>query len=355
MVTEDLLNQIQKGREGKNWGLTMGLPKLERYVDGVAQGTYTLLFSGSGIGKTSLAVYSYMYRPIMDNLQDLSKLEILYISLEMKPAILLAKLLSTYIFETYNRQISFKEMLSKTRGKLLSDEDYELIKKSTDWLQKVESVLTIYDKVLNETEFYKLLKGVADKNGTFTESENRLIYTPNDPDKVILVVIDHLALCTPRTGNTLKNEMDAISKIAVKFRNRCNFSTLMIMQANRESNNIERRKLELLEPQRSDVKDSSSMEADSDIMLSIFNPYREKLNTYRGYDIRQIKQYFRSIILLKNRYGDGDISIGCNYFGNCNVWRELPRSEEITDYEKYTHLEDTKVEDTKVENFNITM
>ena len=90
-------------------------------------------------------------------------------------------------------------------------------------------------------------------------------------------------------------------------------------------------------------------------MLSIFNPYREKLNTYRGYDIRQIKQYFRSIILLKNRYGDGDISIGCNYFGNCNVWRELPRSEEITDYEKYTHLEDTKVEDTKVENFNITM
>lgn len=273
--------------------------------------------------KTSLALYAYVYRPIMDNIDNLDKFSILYISLEMKPEILMAKLLSTYIFETYKKEISYKEMLSKTRNTILNDEDYNLIKKSIPWMQKVESVLHIYDKALNGSTFFELLSRLANENGEFYEDEGRKYYTPNDPDKVILVVIDHLALSTPSQGNSLKMEMDTISKIAVKFRNRCNFSFLVIMQANREASNVERRKLELSEPQRSDVKDSSCMEADSDIMIAVFNPFREKLLSYRGYDIRVLRHYFRSIILLKNRYGDGDISIGCNFFGKCNLWKEF--------------------------------
>lgn len=68
------------------------------------------------------------------------------------------------------------------------------------------------------------MKDLADKNGKFYEEQNRKFYTPDNPDKVVLVVIDHLALSQPQTGNSLKNEMDAISKVAVQFRNRCNFS-----------------------------------------------------------------------------------------------------------------------------------
>lgn len=338
MILDNLLSQIDKGREGKNWGLPMGLPKLEQYVDGVSQGTYTLLFSGSGVGKTSLALYSYIYRPIMDNLNNSDQFHIFYISLEMKAEVLLAKLLSTYIFETYGKEISYKEMLSKTRNTILSDEDYDLIKRSIPWMKKIESMLTIWDKSLNSSSFFKLMKDLADKNGTFYEEQNRKYYTPNNPDKVILVVIDHLALVQNQVGNSLKNEMDAISKVAVQFRNRCNFSFLMIMQANRESANVERRKLELVEPQRQDVKDSSCMEADSDIMIAVFNPFREKLTSYRGYNIKALKANFRSIILLKNRYGDGDISIGCNFFGKCNLWKELPRADQIQDYEKFTDI-----------------
>lgn len=338
MITENLIAQIDKGLEGKNWGLSMGMPKLEQYVDGVSQSTYTLLFSGSGVGKTSFALYAYIYRPIMDNLDNLENLKIIYISLEMKPEVLMAKLLSTYIFETYGKEISYKEMLSKTRNKLLSEEDYELIKKSVPWMRTVESVLTIYDKSLNAKTFYDLLKEEADREGTFQNEGKRAIYTPKNQDRVTLVVIDHLALSQPQTGHTLKNEMDAISKVAVQFRNRCAFSFLMIMQANREAANVERRKLELVEPQRNDVKDSANMEADSDVMLAVFNPFREKLNSYRGYNIKLLQANFRSIILLKNRYGDGDVVIGCNFFGKCNLWKELPKGEDIIDYELFTDV-----------------
>ena len=255
MITENLLAQIDKGRQGKNWGLPMGMPKLEQYIDGLSQSTYTLLFSSSGTGKTSFALYSYIYRPIMANLDNLDCLSIVYFSLEMKPEVLLAKLLSTYILETYNKEISYKQMLSKTRDTVLSDEDYQIIVECTPWMKKVESVLTIIDKSLNATTFFKELGRIASENGTFTELEGRKLYAPNNPDKITLIIIDHLALCTPVPGNSLKKEMDDISKVAVQFRNRCGFSFLMIMQANRDSVSVERRKLELLEPQRGDIKD----------------------------------------------------------------------------------------------------
>lgn len=50
MISESLLHQIETGREGTNWGYSMGLPKLEEVVDGVTQGTYTLVFSPTGTG-----------------------------------------------------------------------------------------------------------------------------------------------------------------------------------------------------------------------------------------------------------------------------------------------------------------
>ena len=51
MSYKSLLSEIQKGREGRSHGIRIGLPKLEELTDGLTQGTYTLIFAGSGIGK----------------------------------------------------------------------------------------------------------------------------------------------------------------------------------------------------------------------------------------------------------------------------------------------------------------
>ena len=51
MITESLLRQIEIGRSGKQWGYSMGLPKLEEIIDGVSKGVYTLVFSPTGSGR----------------------------------------------------------------------------------------------------------------------------------------------------------------------------------------------------------------------------------------------------------------------------------------------------------------
>ena len=64
---------------------------------------------------------------------------------------------------------------------------------------------------------------------------------------------------------------------------------------------------------------------------------------------------------LKNRFGSADKNVGVNFFGSIGLWRELPKPEEINDYEPYTKLiynkinkqEDVKTEDKLTYNFTL--
>ena len=48
-----------------------------------------------------------------------------------------------------------------------------------------------------------------------------------------------------------------------------------------------------------------------------------------------MEQKFISAILLKTRFGTSDIAVGLGFYGDCSIYKELPLSTEITDYEKY--------------------
>lgn len=67
---------------------------------------------------------------------------------------------------------------------------------------------------------------LLEDNGNFIDVDEgkRKVYIPNDPDLLIMGVVDHLALCSPKPGETKKSEMDAISAYAVNLRERCGVS-----------------------------------------------------------------------------------------------------------------------------------
>lgn len=360
MITEALIQQIKKGREGKNQGLPTGLPKLESVIDGVMPETYTLVMSGSGIGKTSIALYSFIYQPLKHALET-GKFRVIYYSLEMSAEILFAKLLSIYIFDTYGVELSAKEILSRKKGFTMTDGEYELIEKCIPWLEQIEKYITIFDKGLNATILYSTLMTELEKYGSFKEEENKKIYTPNDPDVITIVVIDHMSLIRPESGHTLKQEMDLVSSYLVTLRNRCKISPLVIMQTNREAASMERRREGLSNMTINDAKDSGGPSQDSEVMIGLFNPNRERLNTYRGYDIRQLGNNFRVITVIKNRYGESDIEIPCSFYGRCGIFSELPKPEEIYDYSKYENPDWLKQkdehvnEDSNSNNLNFTL
>lgn len=257
MIFESFMRLVDAGREGRNQGISMGLPKLESIIDGVTRETNTLIFSNSGSGKTSLALYGYIYKPLCEHLDD-DKFKVIYFSLEMTGEMLMAKLLATHIFFKYGIELSVKELLSRKKDYRLSDDLYKIVQDEQEWMQKIEKHLFIYDKQVNADTIYAITMKQLEKYGKFSETENKHVYTPYDPDRIILAVVDHVGLLTAK-GRSLKEEIDLTSKYAVSIRNRTGMSWLFIQQANRDQGNIERFKANKSAFTLNDTKDSGNI------------------------------------------------------------------------------------------------
>lgn len=270
-----LFKAIDNGREGLNKGISTGIPKLDSYIGGIQKGVYTLIFGGSGDGKSLLALYSYIYRPLKDNPDK--KITLVYFSLELSEIALLSKLMSLYIYEEYNVVLSYKDIMSWETT--LSDEYYDLVKNARGWLESISDKFIIYDKTLNRNTFYKTVLGIVEQHGSFEESEDgrRKIYKTNDPEHLILCVIDHIALALPINGASKKEEIDAISQYAVTLRERCQVSFLILQQSNRNSSDITRRKMEMQTPESQDLKDSGCTYNDIPYFIKLYQNYLDIL------------------------------------------------------------------------------
>lgn len=332
-----LYHSVDQGRLGLNIGLPMGLPKVEAVVDGVQRKTYSLIFGTTGSGKTTFALYAYLYRPLMECMGT-DKFKTIYYSLEMTGEILLAKLMSLFIYENYGVELSYKQIMS--RQEILSEENYQIVLECRAWLEEVSKHIIIYDKGLNADIMYAHLIKYAKANGQFFESENNTLYVPNVENQITNVIIDHIGLLRRANGRDKKSEIDLASNYLITLRNKCGFSPVVLMQTNRTSSSMDRRNAEMQELQLSDIKDSGGPSEDSEVVLGIFNPFREKMSRYKGYNIRELKDKFRAVQILKSRLGEADKSIGVNFFGSIGYWRDMPKADEIaeSEYHLYTSL-----------------
>jgi len=333
-VTESLFKEIDLGREGRLQGYSMGLPKIESIMDGVTRRTMTILASGTGQGKSSFILYAYVYRPLMEHIDD-DNFYVSYFSLEMPATVIFGKLLSTYIFEKYHKRLSITEILSRKKGYILNDENYEIVKDCTEWLNKIEKKIHIYDKSLNADKLYAILMKKLEEFGKFEETESRKIYKPHNPDLLYEVVIDHVGLLRPSNGHNKKGEIDTTVAYLVTLRNMCGISPTLIQQINREQSNIERFKAGRTGIQLSDLKETGDTTDAAEVVIALYGPNRDKLNTYRGYDVKTLGDHIRMVQILKTRFGSADIEVAVNYHGDVNEWYELPLPNEIYDYEKY--------------------
>lgn len=352
-ITESLLKEIDIGREGRNSGYSMGLPKLESVIDGVTKQTYTVVFSNSGSGKSTEVLFSYVYKPLQDHLDD-NNYKVWLASLEMNPDMVFGKLLTMYIFEKYHIEVSVKDLLSRRKGKIISDELYNIVQECIPWMKKMEEHIVVYDKALNAKVLYSLLLKELEKLGSFEETEHRKVYIPNNPDLIYTVIVDHISLCRPSEGHTLKQEIDLVSQYLLTLRNMCGISPVVVQQANRDQGGIERFKAGRTGFTINDTKDSGGPIQDAEVVIAIYNPHRDKLNTYRGYNVAKLTDKLRIISVLKSRYGESDVEIAVNFFGKSGIFHELPLPNEIYDYDKYLTPDYIIQEDTTNNKEDIT-
>ena len=330
-----LFENIEEGRKGRNIGISTGLPMIDSLIYGIQRKyLYTIGADTSG-GKTSFAIDVFVYN-LLKNAGN-TPVSILYYSFEMSSDILFAKILSLYIFDTYGQVISYQEILSLTEA--ISDEKFFYIEQSRDWLLNIQKHVTIYDKALSPGGIYATCKEWLKGFGTFVQiDEHREDYIDNDPNRYKVAILDHVGLISGQGSK--KERIDLTVDYFIHFRNKCSLSGVFVQQLNRNAKGMDRKTngYELI--QLDDFKDTSGTTDGSDVVIALYYPYREKIARCEGYPIQNVlKKRFRLLQVLKNRYGIADSNKGCAFYGEIGMFKEIPRPDEIGDYEPYLSLD----------------
>ena len=265
-----------------------------------------------------------------------------------------------YIFDTFGVELKFKRIFSRGKDCILSDEEFIILQQCTNFLDELDKRITSYEGVLTEETYVREITKELVKFGKWEDN----IYVPNNPRQILGVSIDHCSLIKATNGRTKKEEMDAISRDSVRFRNVCKIvSPIHVAQFNRSSGSDERLKQNMQDPNQNDFKDSGSLYDDSQVVFALFSPHKSKLSTYRKYNIKILEQVFIGIFLLKSRFGTSDILVPMGFYGDCSHYHELPRPDEIFDYERYTSpnyilegaLVEKELDNNSKNNFNFVL
>ena len=351
MSFDNLKSEVAKGLAGTNGGIPMGFNRLNRYI-GIRKSMYFLIGGNTGSGKTSFIDDAFVLNPFdwfisREGQRSGIKLKIWYRSMERSRTYKLAKWVSRKIFIDHGIIIPVPKLLGWTEK--MTDKEHQLFLSYEDYMLSMEEVITIMDGPENPVGIAKSLKKFALTLGkivqTDPDDEYSKIYIPDDPNTIVIVVIDHIGLLkTTKDHPTKKEAIDKMSDELRYARDFYGFTPVVVSQFNRSISNPMRIKNGDVEPQLEDFSDSSSTQNDADVVLALFDPMRYKVEDPSGYNLDKLKdafgaKYFRSLRLIKNSYGEDDLRIGLGFLGQVGLFKELPRKKDMTDadYEAVTN------------------
>jgi energy-coupling factor transporter ATP-binding protein EcfA2 len=193
----------------------------------------------------------------------------------------------------------------------------------------------------NPTGIRNYLLDYARENGEFIyktsnkdgQTFSRMIgYKPNNPNKYVLIITDHLRKLIPERGFKMKETVDKFSEYSVEFRNTCNFSFVHIIHLNRGISGVDRRQYDddRLFPQSDDIKETGNLSEDSNYILTMFNPNDDKFNLKKHFgtvirkpDNSLIYPNMRTIHLVESRHCVCPQHFRVNMYGETKTFNPL--------------------------------
>lgn len=337
----------------------MGMERLEKYLPGIEQSTYYLIAAASGVGKSKLARYLFIHNPIMfleNNPDSDIQLDILYFSLEeSKEKVILAEV-SKYLYTQHKLNLSIKQLSSVGRYNVLSTEDLQKVQQSEEHVNNFLKRVKIFDNVRNATGIYKTVRDFAltigtyyDKNDTpLTPQEVHNVkigvgesykkvsyYKTHNPKHYVIVLIDHISLLQPETGETLWQSMSKMSSnYCLHIRDKFGFIPVVVQQLAADKERIEANfsradLVQKLEPSLDGLGDNKTIARDVNIALGLFAPDRYKITEHNGYDITRFRDRYRSMNIMKSRDGIANKKLPLFFNGAVDFFKELPKVDEL--------------------------
>lgn len=347
-----LSEEVDHGLAGKNEGISFGFPRLDNYITLRKQTQY--LFGGyTGSGKTTCADEIFVLNPF-DHLKragKLNKFRVNYWSMERRKNFKLARWFSRRCFLDQGYRIPLKRLLGWVkREERLTKDEHDMFLMYEDYFNELQEHVTIIDGRQHPTAIRKytrdLMEGPVISGSGKNEvrdvskglgrvhylSEYHRVFEPNDPELLVLNIYDHAGKLRKELKMSGEKEMiDTFSDDASNYyRDFFGNSNVIVSQFNRSISNPLRLKQEDVTPMLEDFKSTSDMAEDSDVVMSIFDPWRYKVADPSGYNLDALRdetgtKFYRNFQILKNSFGREDVRIGFAYEPELGIFREMPR------------------------------
>jgi len=374
-IVQRALNQIRQNYDvrvsgGFNAIPFKSFPKLTKLLPGVVKGSQTIITANSGVGKTQLCKRMYVLDPIefVLGIDDPSilDLKIHYFALEESAEEFINSLIINKIYLDYGKIYSPDDLMSRHADHTLSEDDLKIIQIVASEIEnKYLPYLDLVDTIDNPTGIYMYLRDYSKENGThyytkLKEDSGELIshidyekltkpereiwkyshYVPNNPNKYEIVVVDHVSLLQGERGGDV---MQSIQKWSSEYSRKqitkhWKYASVLVQQqaADQEKQQYTFKGTSIeskLEPSLDGLGDNKKTQRDALVVIGLFAPDRYEITNHRGYDISRMKDHYRSMKILKNRYGPSHKRLALYYNGAVNVFAELP--ETIASYDDY--------------------
>ena len=355
---ELVLDEVDKGIEGRNTGIPLPLKKLEKVINGIQKQMYCLYGGASGTGKTALVDFLYVLAPYIwmqrqELLPDGSdiKFKVIYRSMERSKKYKLQKWTCAYLYLIHGLVIDVPT-INGWASKLfdVTPEIRKQIETAEEFINGMldSGVVQIHDGAENPTGISKSIREYACSVGTLKEERKvskegntytEKSYTPHDPNLTTMIIEDHLGklkLEKIEGRYDLKLTIDKMSEYNGILRDLYGFTVIAISQFNRSLADSTRMRNKVLAPEPSDFKNTGNTYEDADLVIGLFNPFKLKVTNDLGYEVDKFinaggYNRYRSIHVLKNSFGVDDIAMGLYFIGEMGLWKELPKPDQTAD------------------------
>ncbi len=237
---QNAYERMEKIHQGKGMlrGLTTGFPEIDNYLSGMQKSDLIVIGARPSLGKTSLALDIARHAATKD------KASIGIFSLEMSKE------------QVIDRIIAAEARVSLWRlrtGKLTDEVDFQLIQQALDSLSNVKIFI-------DDTPSPNILQ---------MRSTARRLQAEHGLD---LLIVDYLQLITPRlkTDNVVA-QVTEVSRGLKTLARELNIPVLALSQLSRA---VDQREQKV--PRLSDLRESGSIEQDSDVVMFIYRKDKDK-------------------------------------------------------------------------------
>lgn len=327
MNYKKVLDRISHYQDHPLYSIPFKHPALNRVLNGVERGKYTVVSGRANSGKTSFVDFYYVISLFASYLDlDPSQrkpLHILYFELKDSEEKKIMKWFASYMM-LKDKQLLDINTLRNSTGKSLSysAEKEAALHKNQDFFEELSKHMTLLPAPTNATGVYLKIKNYMQTVGSFQDGIFQ--YDKEHEEQITLVIVNN----TARLRTELDSYQNKLDKSAIA--DKLNDYMVELVDQYRISPVIIHSVQDtgLVGKGIPEIRQLDIFGPSVDQGLIMYNPFNYANKNYLNYDIPSFvinnKNRFTSVTVMKNTTGIDHASIGLIFLGEAGYFRECP-------------------------------